>query len=165
MDYEVQLKLQAFLDGELPETEARDVANLLARDRDAAALMSELRQTRQTVMGFESGVRLPESREFYWSKIQRDIERLDTPAIEPVRVPLFVRLRRFLLPAGALAALVAAGLFVGPGHKAFPLAEMAVADTEAFIYHDYAAGETFIWLSYPAENELADSGPDDIMDP
>ena len=30
MDYEVQLKVQAYLDGELPEGEAREIANLLA---------------------------------------------------------------------------------------------------------------------------------------
>jgi len=73
MDYEVQLKIQAYLDGELPETEAREIANLLAKDKEAVALHSELRNTRQSLSGFEVGVELPESRDFFWSKIKRDI--------------------------------------------------------------------------------------------
>src|SRR6267378_6728212 len=77
MDYDAQLKLQAYLDGELPEAEAREVANWLARDREAAALHTELRNTRQALVGFEVGVELPESREFFWSKIRREIHRLE----------------------------------------------------------------------------------------
>ena len=34
--------------------------------------------------------------------------------------------------------------------------ETALADAGAFTYRDYAAGTTLVWLSYPAENELAD---------
>ena len=80
MDYDAQLKLQAFLDGELPEAEASEVANWLARDREAAALLEELRNTRDALAGFEAGIQLPESREFFWSKVQREIQRLETPA-------------------------------------------------------------------------------------
>src|SRR4051812_1303740 len=107
MNEEQQLKLQAFLDGELSEAEARDVAALVARDADAAALMTELRNTRQVLANFEPDRKLPESREFFWSKIEREIERLEPapPAVE--RVSLFTLLRRrFLIPAGAFAALV-----------------------------------------------------------
>ena len=56
MDYDAQLKLQAFLDGELPEAEANEVANWLARDREAVALLAELRNTRKAMVGFEVGV-------------------------------------------------------------------------------------------------------------
>jgi len=38
MDLDSQLKLQAYLDGELPEAEARAVANWLAKDREAVGL-------------------------------------------------------------------------------------------------------------------------------
>ena len=53
MDYETQLKLQAFLDGELPEQEARDVAALVARDSEATDLLTELRNTRKALADFE----------------------------------------------------------------------------------------------------------------
>src|SRR5579859_1055327 len=104
MDYEAQLRVQAYLDGELPEGEARQVANRLAQDREAVALLAELRQTRQALAGFEAGIRLPESEEFYWSKIKRQIER-EQPAEAPARAASLwaVRLRRWLMPAAGLA--------------------------------------------------------------
>jgi anti-sigma factor RsiW len=157
MDYDAQLKLQAFLDGELPEAEAKEVANWLARDSEAASLLAELRNTRQAMAGFEAGIKLPESREFYWSKIAREIERLETPAPAPVSVPLIVRLRRLLMPATAIALLVLGGLMVTNGVR--PRGggmETALADSGAFTYHDYSSGATLVWLSYPAEDEVAD---------
>src|SRR5690242_5162951 len=110
MEYQDELKLQAYLDGELTETEAREVAGRLARDPQAEALLMELRQTCETLQGFEEGVRLPESRDFYWSKIQRGIQRLDQAAPEaPAPIPLIARMRRLLVPAAGLALLVIAG--------------------------------------------------------
>src|SRR5881296_3573917 len=50
----------------LADAEARVVANWLAQDQEPVALLTELRQTRQGLAGFEAGVRLPESREFFW---------------------------------------------------------------------------------------------------
>ena len=82
MSEEQQLKLQAFLDGELSENDSREVAAWLARDADATALVGELRNTRQALAGFEPALKVPESREFYWSKIQREIQHR-----EPETVP------------------------------------------------------------------------------
>lgn len=157
MDYDAQLKLQSYLDGELPESEAREVANWLARDREAVALFAELRNTRQAFVGLEVGVTLPESREFFWSKIKHEIDRQEhsEPAARPSQV--FAAWRRFLMPAGAVAALAIAaliGLFSG---SRGPAHEMAVADPGAFTYHDFSSGTTLVWLSYPAENEFADN--------
>jgi anti-sigma factor RsiW len=156
--YEDQLKLQSYLDGELSEAEGREVAEWLSRDPAAAALLTELRQTRQALVGFEESVRLPESREFYWSKIQREIQRQEAPT--PSRAPgLLYQLRRFLVPATGVAVLGLVALMVtreagttGPETSA----ETALEDSGAFTYHDYSAGATLVWLSYPAENEAAD---------
>src|SRR5438445_6994113 len=88
MDYDKQLKLQAFLDEELSEAEAREVASWLAQDQEMTLLLAELRNTRQAVSRFEAGIRLPESREFYWSKIEREIERLEPAAtVQPAKRP------------------------------------------------------------------------------
>ena len=62
MKQELQLKLQAYLDGELPEGEAREVAGLLAQDAEARALLAELKNTRAALAGFEADIKLPESR-------------------------------------------------------------------------------------------------------
>jgi len=157
MDYDAQLKLQSYLDGELPEPEAREVANLLAQDREAVALFAELRNTRQAFVGLEVGVALPESREFFWSKIEREIERQEQAEPAPRSSPMFAAWRRFLMPAGAVAALAMAALIGLFSDSQGPTHQMAVADPSAFTYHDFSAGTTLVWLSYPAENEFADN--------
>ena len=163
IEYQEQLKLQSFLDGELSDTESREMAARLAQDPEAAALLGELRQTRKALDGFEDGVKLPESREFYWSKIQREIQRQEAPTPAPaVSVPLFARLRRFLVPAAGLAVFVLLGVVVTreSGVDSGNInAETALEDSGAFTYHDDSAGATLVWLSYPADDEMAD--PDD----
>lgn len=157
MDYNAQLKLQAYLDGELPEPEAREVARWLAEDQQAVLLLAELRNTRQALAGFENGRTLPESREFFWSKIAREIEAHPETAPVSPRPSRFASWQRFLLPAGAAAALavaILAGLNAESGGSG---SEMAVADPGAMTYHDFASRTTLVWLSYPAENELADN--------
>ena len=155
MNFEQQLKLQAFLDGELPESEAREVAALVARDNEAADLLKELRNTRQALADFEPAIKLPETREFYWSKIEREIQRLESSTQRAPQTPFFARLRRLLVPAGALAALalvlVVGGAQFGLWRTSVPDAEMAVADSGAFTYHDYANKLTLVWVSFPAE--------------
>src|ERR1700761_7589383 len=100
MTEEQQLKLQAFLDGELPEKDTREVAAWLAGDADATALLGELRNTRKALADYEPALKVPESREFYWSKIKREIER-STPVEAPAKGPsLFASWRRILLPLG-----------------------------------------------------------------
>ena len=166
MDHEKQLKLQAFLDEELSEAEAKEVASWLAKDQEATLLLAELRNTRQSMARFEAGVRLPESREFYWSKIEREIERLEPAAArpEPVRTSWVAAWRRFLVPAGAVAALLIAVLVtIGPptpqGGRLE--AESAFNDPGVFTYHDYDNHATLVWLSYPAEKDFPDSDQND----
>jgi len=106
MDYNAQLKLQAFLDGELPKAEASEMASLVTRDREAAALLEELRNTDKVLAGFEGGIELPESRDFFWSKVQREIQRLEAPAPKFAPASLLARWRRLLVPASALALVL-----------------------------------------------------------
>lgn len=169
MKQELPLKLQAYLDGELPAGQAGEVPGLLAQDAEARALLAELKNTRAALVGFESEIKLPESREFYWSKIQREIRRLEKsePAEPPVSI--FAALRRFLVPASAFAALVIAAMIVGHqfGHESVlraPETETTFADSGAFTYRDYASGMTLVWLSYPAENDFAETNPGNTLD-
>ena len=169
MDYEVQLKIQAYLDGELPEAEARELANLLARDKEAVALHNELRNTQQALSGAEVGIELPESRDFFWSKIKRDIERLEAAADAPVETApsLFAAWRRLLVPAGAIAALAIAVLIAN--HDVIPIIgfqgrlEATRTDPGTFVYRDYSGGATLVWLSYPAEEEDSQDQASDII--
>lgn len=164
MTEEQQLKLQAFLDGELPEKDAREVAAWVAQDAEAADLLAELRNTRKALAAFEPALKLPESREFYWSKIQREIQRL-----EPVQAPakpasLFTLLRRVLVPLGAVAVLAIVGVLTfrqsgTQGAATHAQVSAMLADVGAIHYRDQAQGMTVIWLSYPAEKKLADNPP------
>ena len=159
MEYQNQLKLQSYLDGELPEAEARELANWLAKDAEAAALLTELRQTRKALAGFEADTRLPESREFYWSKIQRQIQSQQAPAqATGAAVSWVARLRQLLMPLTGLAVIALLALVVTHGAAGPETnAETALEDSGAFTYHDYSAGATLVWLSYPADNEVADT--------
>jgi anti-sigma factor RsiW len=165
MDYNAQLKLQALLDGELPKAEASEVTNWVAQDREAAALLGELRRTRDALAGTETGVHLPESREFFWSKVQREIQRLEAPAPKPAQPSYLTIFRRLLVPASTVAVVLIAGLVLirstlTPGLTTTSVLETAVADSGAFTYRDYSAGATLVWLSYPADNEVAE--PDEM---
>jgi anti-sigma factor RsiW len=169
MDYNAELKLQAFLDGELAKGEASEVAEWVARDRAAAALLEELRNTRGALAGFEAGIQLPESREFFWSKVQREIQRLETTDPKPARVPFVALLRRFLVPASALALVLVVGMVLsrsaGPfGRTASPAIETALADAGAFTYRDFSAGTTLVWLSYPADEEAKENDQMDTLE-
>ena len=157
-DHQELLKLQAYLDGELSESEAREVAKSLTVRQDAATLLSELRATREALRGFDQEIKIPESREFYWSKIERAIQRHDAPTDDSLPVlPLWLaRLRRLVVPVAGLALLAIIVLFVIPSPGVGPVSiETAFSDPGALTYHDYTSGTTLVWLSYPAENELA----------
>jgi anti-sigma factor RsiW len=156
MTNDQQLKLQAFLDGELPEAEARETATWLAQDGDAAALLQELRHTRQALAGFEGDVKLPESREFYWSKIERRIQQLESPAPARCRSSVFAALRRLLMPATAVAVLAFVSIVATRqgGQGGVGEVHATMVDAGAFTYRDQAAGMTLVWLSYPAENDF-----------
>jgi anti-sigma factor RsiW len=169
MNQEQQLKLQAFLDGELPESEAREILAWTQRDSAAAGLLAELRNTRAAMAKSEPHLSLPEAREFFWSKIQREIQRLEPRAKTVPRVSIFSALRRLLLPMGAVAALVVAGLIVhsefqnNPAPKTAvetvadddaPTVETTLASTEATTYRDASEGTTLVWFS-PADDRPA----------
>jgi anti-sigma factor RsiW len=160
MDWETQLKLQAYLDGELPEAERGEMADKVAQSPEAAALLAELRQTRKLLGGFEQEIQMPESREFFWSKIEGEIQRQERRQPAPAGIPWLARLRWLLVPASAVALLLVAGLVATwhNGSSGLPDGteiETAQADTKAFTYRDYETGMTLVWLSYPAESELA----------
>ena len=168
IEYQNQLKLQSYLDGELPEAEAREVAAWLARDQEAMALATELRNTHQALEGFDQASPLPESPEFYWSKIQRQIERESRPERSaPPAVPWSARLRRFLMPITGLAVATLLLLVVthenGSGTPETK-AETALEDSGAFTYHDSTAGATLVWLSYPADDEIGQIDDPDSLD-
>jgi anti-sigma factor RsiW len=160
MEYDAQLKLQAYLDGELSESEAKEVAKWLAQDQEAVLLHSELKNTRQALAAGERPLQLPESREFHWSKIQREISRLEAAQPARLKESLAMRWRRLLVPISAAAVLgIVILTAIGPIENSGPESEVASEDSSGLVYRDDSTGTTLVWLSYPEENEVADDQP------
>lgn len=86
------LKVQAYVDNELTQADAREVVALVERDPQARALCTELKELRTLVSANEIQVKLPESREFFWSKIEREIVRSSTIAASPGRSRWWMRI-------------------------------------------------------------------------
>jgi anti-sigma factor RsiW len=150
MNDEAQFKLQAYVDGELPDDEAAEVRQWLARDEEARALLRELQNTNAALAGHEAEVKLPETREFFWSKIEREIARQNAAPVAP-RKSFWARWGwRGLAPAGglALACLFALHL-VYPGTTVaefVPELELASDDMGAYTFRNQEDGLTMIWL-------------------
>jgi negative regulator of sigma E activity len=106
MKPELELKLQAWLDGELPAAEAEQARRLAAAEPEAARLLAELQAIKTALRNNEEIVTVPETREFYWSKIERRIQReaADPPLLGPFWAERF---RRWLVPLAGAAALAA----------------------------------------------------------
>jgi anti-sigma factor RsiW len=152
-DYDLQLKVQARLDGELSPRQARRLDAQLAQDPEAQALLAELQATTAALAAAGQDLKLPEDPQFFWSKIEREIQRQPLAVPSPWRASWLAKWRWALPPAAALAGLVA---YLALRPVGGPEMETALADTGAFTYHDFAAGTTLVWFSYPAEEEPAD---------
>jgi anti-sigma factor RsiW len=157
INHQTELKLQAYLDGELSAREAKAVADLLGRDAGAQALYQELRIAKSLLAGNELERKLPESREFYWSKIQRQINRVEPAQADGLTTePAASRWwPRFLAPAGVLAALavfVAVVLRSPEGGQALLALddsheiETPLEETSSFSFRSEAAAMTVVWV-------------------
>jgi anti-sigma factor RsiW len=173
MNQEQQLKLQALLDGELPESEAREILAWTQRDSAAAALLAELKNTRAAMAKTEPHLSVPESREFFWSKIEREIQRLEPQNASAPKVSIFTMLRRLLLPAVAVSVLLIAGMiahFNVPNNSPkaavetvadadAPSVETTLANSDVTTYRDASEGTTLVWFSSTADDGPANNQP------
>ena len=99
---------------------------------------------------------MPESGEFYWSKIQRQIERAESTQEGGLAEPATPRWwTRFLAPAGVLAALavfVAVALRSPDGGGTFLASddsheiETPLEETSSFSFRSEAAAMTVVWV-------------------
>jgi len=154
------LHLQAWLDGELPEVEACEVAAWVERDAEAQALRDVLVSAQACMADGEKPRAVPESREFYWSKIRQGIEAAE-PSQPAPRDSFWSRLFvgwRILAPVGAAAALaLLGGWFFWPegestsathtlavGHEV----ETPMAETTSFTFRSESEQMTVVWVDF-----------------
>lgn len=156
MTLDTKLKVMAYLDGELPSGEARALAELLEREPAARALHDELKATRTLLKGNEPELNLPEPRDFYWSKIRRQIERETPVPRNDSRATASSWWVRFAVPAGALAALVVVVSLAlrsptgqGTDLAAFGLGHEIDTPTDevsSFTFRSETAAMTVVWV-------------------
>lgn len=158
-----QLKLQAYLDGELTSRERDDVAGLLDARADARELLGELQHTRAALRSGEVGRRLECSREFYWNRIERAISAaVQEPGTPPV-VGWLGWLRRHFAPAagaGAALALLTISLIVFYPQRVTAESEWEVLHPQTGMVNlrDYQSGITVVML-YDRTKPDFTSGP------
>ncbi len=155
MNMDVGIRLQAYLDGELTGREAQQVTSLIESNAEARAVFEELQQTRSWLKGNEPEFRLPESREFFWSKIEREIERLQVGP-SPSRVPTWALFfRRHLRALGGVTVAAALVVFaaiqmnvVSPGGLLEEI-DNPLEDVGTFSFRSESQNMTLVWISNP----------------
>ena len=161
MNDETKIKLQAYLDGELSDRETREVSALLNTDAEAKVFLAELQFVKTAMTGSELEIKLPESREFYWSKIQREIERSEkgetTASGFAWWKPAYVR-----LAAGfaALCALLMISFIAFNGGSAKIMTgevEGKGDDMGAITYHSDSDQMTVVYLFDREQDKMVDS--------
>ena len=107
MKQEDILRIQAWMDGELAPKEAARVATLIEQNPEALALSEELRVVENALHLGEKPAILDDSRDFYWSQIERKIDA-EEPLLEPYAAPVLAsgNLLRWMVPVGSLGAIV-----------------------------------------------------------
>ncbi len=112
MKTEMLLKIQSWVDGCLPAGESAEMERFVAANPDAQAVVGELRMTKLAFAGNEPTLTMPESREFFWSKVQREIARQEAAGVATESAGFFAAgwCRKLLVPVTSFAglALVAA---------------------------------------------------------
>ena len=110
MKQEDKLKIQAWLDGELAPQESARIADLIDNDLEAKELSEDLRAMQKALEVGEKTAVLEDSREFYWSQVERQLEA-EEPITENAQPELMSgslgNALRWLIPVGSLAAISA----------------------------------------------------------
>ena len=162
MKHDLELKLQAWLDGELPPAEAEEIRRRAAADPEAARLLAELQNIKAAFLQNETTLAVPETRQFYWSKIERQIQR--EAAVCPASGPSWAeRFRRWLAPLAGVAAL-AAVLLLALNQTAPPVLNQVSDMAEGFktrTFRDDSAGINFVVFhetAQPSTGRIRDDG-------
>lgn len=173
MKQELELKLQAYFDGELAPSEAAEMATLIEKDAAARDLYTALQQTSQVLRSNELERRLPESREFFWSKIEREIQRLEAEPARSETTPWWLAFLRRNLAAvsgfGVATALLVVAAFqmnMVPSQDMFEEIDNPIGEASAFSFRSESQKMTFVWISdssASSTDEEADSSEEVVQ--
>ncbi|MEI6340988.1 MAG: hypothetical protein WCR07_03450 [Verrucomicrobiota bacterium] len=142
------LDLQAYVDGELEPSRRSEVERVLAGDVEARDLVAALRSLGEVVRAHEPSERVPETREFYWSQVQRRIRLAEAAdARQAAGASRAAGWLRWLVPTLGVAAVV---VVVSLNRRASgPVVEVASAgmdDAVGMTFRSDTDGITVHWL-------------------
>jgi anti-sigma factor RsiW len=140
------LDLQAYVDGRLEPGRRAEIERVLASDAEARALVDGLRALGALLREHEPAARVPETREFYWSQIQRRLAAAEAGERRAETAPASTASGwlRWLAPALGVAA-VAVVISLQTASHSVELA--SVADAETLTFHSDADGVTIHWIN------------------
>ena len=150
MNRESALKVQAYVDGELTGRDRSKIERLLQQEPSAQALVSELKSTQQLLAANQPEYSLPESKDFFWSKVASQIDRAPAGPAAPARwvAPSWLR---WTIPAATCALVVSLFLLAklpktAPLAPAAPEPEVALADQSGFAFNSETDGMSVVWV-------------------
>ena len=111
MKQEDQLNIQAWLDGEIAPQKAKKIVEQMENSSTAKALVEELEAVESALKIGEKTISLDDTRDFYWSQIERQINAeapMPTAEVPPEHVQVASgNLMRWFVPAGSLVVISA----------------------------------------------------------
>lgn len=160
MTEDQKMRLQAWVDGELRGRERRQVESWLAQDANAQAWAADLRAIARCLAAHETPRPVPESRQFYWSKIARAIE-LELAADEAVqRFTPWASWRRWWVPAAALSVLALGGFLLTrtlPDRQSPAVLAVAseietpIKEVSSFSFRAESERMTVVWVNFRSD--------------
>jgi len=153
MKTETCLEIQAYVDGELDASRRTTVEHLCATDPEARQLSEGLAALRTAVRAHEPEFQVPETREFYWSQIQRRMSAASAAAPVTVAGSAWTQWMRWLVPlAGAAAVVSLLTLPSREGQTTATLASMSptpkyAAPASSIVYRSDTDGVTVHWIN------------------
>ena len=161
MKTEAILRLQAYLDNEVSSADARQIASWIARDTEAKALYEELKATKDLLNPEnELAVTLPESHDFYWSKIQRAIDKAEQePVQQTTHRPWWIRLLAPVAGAAVLGVFVFTSMSLNPAQMSAVHQEESNNENGTITFRSKDRGMTLVWISSGGEMADADVQP------
>ncbi len=148
LELNLELELQAWLDGELSAPKARRIDPKIVGDEEASRLITEMQAIKSALAGNEMARTVPETRALYWSKIERQVQR-QAHSLRPVQAPRQAMWRCWLAPVLGFAALACLLLLAVKPYAppAFDEISSTGEGMEAVTFHDQSAGMTVVWLT------------------
>ncbi|MDD9865231.1 MAG: hypothetical protein OXS32_02665 [Verrucomicrobiales bacterium] len=153
---EIQLKVQALVDGVLTGREAEELQQRINNDATLQQLHERLTQMRGLIANSELPRPLPESGDFYWNKIAESIER-EERAGERIAKPTPANrwLLRWLAPLAGVSTVVLLltlqqptapdlGITLSSDHEL----ELSSDEIDVMTYNSDDDSMSIVWLDY-----------------